>query len=522
MARRLFSDLPSAAMKYFLRLPRPRHSASPTLPPLLLLAALGTGLGTASVLKADPWSVSPDAEPNSPQELNPALAEPGLSSRALPSPETAPASPDLNVQTFNWITHPFDNSSLLLPMPAPFSPEDPSLFRPVVMYTEPLGLRPQIYRSGILEWYPWAGVAQSFESNIQLTPHNQISDFYFTPRFGFELQLGTPDSIYNEGYDTVFAAHLSYEGYADLFYDHPGLNAYNQRVNFSSRIGRDDFIVRPFMSFSDVTGSNLQMIELENRTERLQTTGGVIGEYDMTPVTAWRQTYTAFDFEHHDRTYINYDTWSTRQELTYLLPNDTLRALVWAGAKTTDPSAGNSGNEYLFGAGWQGHITPRLDSEIWLGWGAVEMNGYVPNRENLSGVRFDGHTTFNYSSRLRITLIYNRDYVFNEFTPNDNYVSTLAQLKLEVYLGSHWFLMPYFGCSYDQYETSRTQTLEIRPELELCYVFPKEGFKIISRGDTMAGSRVFLKLGYDYTETLRGSGDPIPDARVSTGVNWNF
>lgn len=508
-----FSALQLAVLKY---LDRRSHIQLAVCPLMLLLA-----LGGASTLQAD--TVPPaDAEPNSPSELTPALIEPGLSTRAVPSPQPPPPAPDLDLQSFYWLTHPFENSSLLLPIPKPFTSEDPSLFRPVVMYTEPLGLHPEVYRTGPVEWYPWAGIAQSYESNIQLTPHNQISDFFVTPRFGMELQVGTPDSVYNEFYDTVFAAHVSYEGYADLFYRHPGLDAYNQKLNFSSRIGRGDFIVRPFASFSDVTGSNLQIIELQNRTERLQTTGGVVGEYNLTPVTGWRQTYSAFNFEHHDPAYINYDTWATRQELTYLLPSDKMKAILWAGAQMTDPSAGASGSEYLAGLGWQGQFNPRLDSELWLGWGDLQMSGNVPGRVNLSGVRFDGHTSYNYSQRLRLTLIYDRNYVYNELDRNDNYVSTLLQLKAEVFLGSHWFVMPYFGCALDDYETSRRRTLELRPEVELCYVFPKEDYKIISMSDTMTGSRLFLKLGYDYNETIRGTGDPVQDFRASTGINWNF
>ena len=181
----------------------------------LLLAAV---LGTRSALKAETPPSPRDAEPNSPSEMSPGLVEPGLTSRAVPSPPTAPDSPDLNAVSFYWRVHPFDNLALMLPRPPPFSSDDPSTFRPVVNQTPPLGLNPKIYRAGLLEFYPWAGIAQSFDSNVQLVQHDQISDFFATPRFGLEMQLGTPDSVRNEFYDTILAAHLSYEGYADLFY----------------------------------------------------------------------------------------------------------------------------------------------------------------------------------------------------------------------------------------------------------------------------------------------------------------
>ena len=485
---------------------------------LLTLAFWGSG----SMLKADPSQPPQDAETNSPVEMNPGLVEPGLLQRGVPSPHPPPETPDLDLQSFYWQTHPFENSALLLPAQNPFFPDDPSSFRSVVAYTPPLGLRPQIYRNGLLEFYPWAGLAQSFDSNVQLTPGGQISDFYTTPRFGLEVQLGTPDSIYNEYYDTLLAAHLSYEGYADLFYEHPGLSAYSQLLNFSSRIGRDRFLLRPFAAFSDITGSNLQLVELQNRVERMITTGGLVAELDVTPVTGWRQTYSVFDFEHRDPAYVNYQTLSTRQELTWLLPGDGLKAILWAGAQSTHPNAGSSGNEYLSGIGWQGQFNPRVHSELWLGWGDLHLNGNVPGRENLSGLRYSGYTSFSYSQRLRFTLNYERAYVFNEQEKNDNYIATLTELKAEIFAGGHWLVIPDLGCSLDNFEMSHSREVELRPELEVSYVFAKENYQIIDRKDQSAGSRIFVKFGYVYIKTVPGGGGLIQGARVSAGFNWNF
>jgi hypothetical protein len=476
----------------------------------------------APVLKTYPSSSPPDAEPNSPQEMNPGLVEPGLSQHAVPNPNPPAVGPDLDLETFYWQTHPFENSVLLAPILNLFSPDDPAAFRPVVSYAPPLGLWPRIYRPGLLESYAWAGLAQSFDSNVRLTSHGQFSDFYTTPRFGLEMQLGTPDSVYNERYDTIFAAHLVYEGYADLFYEHPDLSAYNQQLNFSSRIGRDRFTLRPFASFSDVTGSNLQLVELQNRAERIITTGGVVGEYGFTPVTSWRQTYSVFDFEHQDPAYINYTMWSTRQELTWLLPNNSLKAILWAGAQTPSPDAGFGGNEFLAGLGWQGEFNSRLHSRLWLGWGALQMDGNVPGRKDLSGLRYDGYTVFEYSQRMKFTLLYDRVYVFNEQTRNDNYVATITQLKTEIYLGSHWLVMPYLGCSVREFETSGRCDVEPRLEVEFAYVFGKEDDQIIDERGRSAGSRIFFKIGYDDSETIQGSGDSVAGFRTSTGLNWNF
>jgi hypothetical protein len=503
-------------MSFQFRLPRLRGSE---LRYALMLAAIWE---TAPVLKAAVPPPPKDAEPNSPQEMFPGLIEPGLSVRAIPTPAPAPDGPELDAETFYRQTHPFENSALLLPSLEPFVPDDPANFRSVVTYAPPLGLRPRLYRYGLLEFYPWAGIAQSFDSNVQLTSRGQIVDFYATPRFGLDAQLGTPDSVYNERYDTILGAHLTYEGYADLFYGHPDLNAYDQQLDFSGRLGRDRVTLRPYASFSDTTGSNLQLVELQNRVERIMTSGGVIGEYGFTPVTSWRQTYGGFDFEHRAPGYINYDTWSTRQELTWLLPNNTMKAIVWAGAQTTSPDAGCGGNEFLSGAGWEGELNARLHSELWLGWGELQPDGSVPGRKDLSGLRYSGYTVFDYSSRVRFTLKYDRAYVYNEQTKNDNYVATLTQLKAEIHLGGYWYVIPYLGCTLRDFETSRRLDIELRPEVEVSYVFGKEDYQIIDARDRSAGSRVFVKVGSDHTETLKGSGDTVDDLRVSTGFNWNF
>jgi hypothetical protein len=500
----------------------------------LLLAIVGTGFTS----KADQSLLLPapqGAEQNSPSEATPGLFEPGLGKRAVPSAPPPPDRPELDLESFYWDTHPFENAALMQSAAIPVLGEP---FRPVTTYAPPLGLRPKVYRQGILEFYPWAGISQSFDSNVKLTQTNQISDFFVTPEFGMELQVGSPDSTYIESYETIVAAHLSYEGYADVFYEHPDLSAYNSLLDFNGRIGRDRLIVRPFLKFSDTTGNNLQLLQLQDRIRRLQTYAGTVGEYAITPITTWRQAYSVLDFQHtvftnqvYGTTNINYITWSTRQELSYLLGNNAARAILWLGAEATDPDKGYSGNEYLAGVGWQGAFGERVYSELHIGWGELQLNG--PDRQpvdgnpaakrwDMSGIRYGGYTTFDWTERLRLTLLYDRDYVYNENAPNDNYVTTMTQFKAEIYMGDNWLLIPYLGTSFDEFQLSHRLEVDLRPEVELARIFGREAYQIIGLEDKSVASRVFIKFGYDYTTNLRGIASTIQGVRVSTGFNWNF
>src|SRR5579871_4606071 len=76
----------------------------------LLLAVLGT----AFIARADlPLPLPAGAEPNSPSEMTPGLVEPGLGRRALPGAPPPPDAPELNLETFYWGTHPFENEALM-------------------------------------------------------------------------------------------------------------------------------------------------------------------------------------------------------------------------------------------------------------------------------------------------------------------------------------------------------------------------------------------------------------------------
>jgi len=142
------------------------------------------------------------------------------------------------------------------------------------------------------------------------------------------------------------------------------------------------------------------------------------------------------------------------------------------------------------------------------------MDGSVPGRRNLSGVRFNGYTTFDWGPRFRPTFRYDREYAYNETTPNDNYTSTLLQVRNEFFLGGNYYLTPYLGVSISEFETSHQVTIQWRPEVELSYAFPDE--------ELPNSSRVFFKVGYERSSNIRGEGDVITQLRLSIGCDWKF
>ena len=448
-------------------------------------------------------------EVNSPNELLPGTAELGLRQRAvpyLPAPKAPePLLPFYRLQKMQDIRK--------IQIPRPPAVPDPSTFRPVTIYQPPIGLHPRLYRPGVFELYPWFGVAQSFESNVNLTSSNPIADFYVTPRLGLEWQLGTPDSVYNEYYDTIFALHGRFEAWADLFYGNPDLSAFNQEVVASARIGRSAAIWRPSFSYSDITGSNLLMAELVNRARRIRTNADLPGEYQFTSRLGGSQTFGFFELQHPDPGYINYLVARTRQEVNWLAL-DQVRILTGVELRYTDPDQGSAGTEAIPLIGFYGKPDPRLYTELRLGWGILNLDGDVPGRRNLSGLRFNGWTTFDWSPRLRLTFRYDRDYVFNEVDVNDNYVSTLLQIRGEVYLGGNWYVTPYLGCALQEFETSNRLSLQLRPEMEVAYALPGAYFP--------TDSRIFVKGAYMNSRSLRGPDDTVENWRFSVGLNCKF
>lgn len=448
-------------------------------------------------------------ERNAPEELVPATVEPGLTSRAIPAlPDTPQPQKMMPIYRLYYL------SDILKVRPPEFRPaSDPSSFRPVTTNKPPIGLMPQIYRKGVFEFYPSFGLAQSFDSNVNLTPNDEIADFYLTPKVGLEFQLGTPDSVNNEFYDTILALHGTYEGWADLYYANPDLSAFNQTLELSGRIGRASAIWRPYFLYSDVTGSNVLMADLVNRTKRIRIMPALFAEYQFTSKLGMNQTFSGYSFEHPNPAYINLLVARTRQEITYRVL-DNVRASVWAEYRHTQPDRGFAGNETMIGVGWMGKPDSRIYTEFRIGWDILDMDGDVPGRRNLSGIVFSGYTTFDWGPRFRLTILYDRDYVFNEIEENDNYTSTLLQTRGEFYLGGNWYITPYFGFAIQDFETSRQVVIQYRPELEVSYALPSDSVP--------NASRIYTKVAYMKSETIRGSGLPIEDFRLSIGMNWQF
>lgn len=448
-------------------------------------------------------------EMQSPEEYLTSSVEPGLSERAIPLASTN-ESVDSYLPLFQLSK--FQDMQAMYPERDPFVGDD-TPFRPVTMNQAPIGLHPRVYRKGLIEFYPWFGVAQSWESNVNLTSSNQISDFYITPRVGGELQLGTPDSVYNEFLDTITALNARYEAWVDEFFRNPSLSAFNQQVNLAGRIGRTSAIWRPYFGYSDITGSNLLIAELVNRTRRLRTGAGVVGQYQFTGQLGMNQTLDFFQLIHPDPGYINYMMGKTRQELTWKV-TDQIKVTTWGEYRYTQPDAGSCGSEFMYGLGYYGRPDPRIYSELRIGYDSVQMQGNVPGRQNMSGLRFNGYTSFDISPRLRIAFIYDRDYIFTEQGVNNNYVSTLLQLKAETFLGGGWYVTPYFGGSYQQFETSGASAIQLRPELEVAYALPSAYYP--------NDSRIFVKAGYMSYTYIQGSGSPVENLRISTGFNCKF
>lgn len=488
-----------------------RPDARRAAPALRLILALAAG-PFVPLLRAQVEPELPSWELNSPEDRLPASVEPGLSNRrAIPTLPT-PDAPAGYVPLFR-LTRPYYDT-LFATLPPQYLPSpDPASFRPVIANEAPVGLQPRRYRDGLIEFYPSFGLAQSFDSNVNLTPTNEVADFYITPRAGLELQIGTPDSAWIEGYDTIIGLHSSYEAYGDLFFENPELSAFNQKFDLNLRIGRAAAIWRPYVYFSDLTGTNLLTTELTNRTRRIRTAPGLIGEYQLTRNVRWTQTFGYFRFDHPDPAYVNFNILQTRQEFGYRVLNET-SALIWAGYRNTNPSRGSAGDEFFAGLGWRGKPDPRLYTELRIGYGTVQLANPPAGARPMAGVRFNGYTTFQWGPRFALTAIYDRDYVFNELDENDNYVSTLVQLKGEFFLGGNWYVTPYLGLGLDEFQTSGAVTVQARPEIEISYAF--------AGAAEPTASRVYVKLGYSHSENVVGSGAPIDGVRTSVGFAWKY
>jgi hypothetical protein len=491
-------------------LPLPRAASLSPFPFLRVAAVALAALLLHSAPRAE--AREPDDSP-SPEAQSTGSYDPGLTERALP---VLTADPVFNgyIPLYR-LTRPYYDEVQATREPPQFLPApDPASFRPVLGYDPPIGLLPKKYKPRNFLFDPWAGLSQSYDSNVNLSAHNRISDFYVTPRAGFELQYGTPDSAYLNGYETLVAVHANYETYEDIFYDHPELDAYNQKLDLIGRIGRADAIWRPYINTSDITGTDLLTRDLTNRTERERISTGVQSQYNVTSVVGIDHTLGYYNLQHPDQSYNNLNAYRSLQEVTYQSLQN-VRTLVWTEYRSSQPDRDNdSGSETMAGIGWMGKIDPRLYTEMRLGWDQVDLAGSVDRRKTMNPIRFNGYSTFDWSDRFRLTLRYDRDYVFNELGLDDNYLSTLIQVKGEFYLGGNWFVTPYFGVETDEFETSHNVDLNWRPEVEISYNFPGELHSL--------DSRIYFKIGYERSDSLNNRGEEVDSLRASIGTTWRF
>ncbi|MFQ3671004.1 MAG: hypothetical protein SNJ84_06065 [Verrucomicrobiia bacterium] len=449
---------------------------------------------------------SPGLESPSPAELLPATIEPGLRQRAIPGllPSEPPPS---SFRPLFRLTRPFYDT-LQAPRPPPILPETTPLFRPVRVHNPLQGLRPLPYPNKLWHLQPYVGTSLSYDSNIDLAPTNQKSDHYFTLNLGADFFLGTPDSIYLEELESITALTASYHLASDFFLNQTDFDALNQEARLQGRIGRDRLILRPYVHFTDITASGLLTEERANRTRRIRMNTGTVLHLQPTQLLRWTLHPAYGTFDHTDPAYIDFENLRISTELGYRLLTDVF-FFPWFSWEQTDPNRGSNGREIKAGLGWQGKFDPRLYSELRLGWGTLDLDDSVPSRRDLSGIRVEGYTTFDWSPRLRLTLKYDRRYVFNELDPNDNYVSTAGQFKAEILLADAWFLTPYFAITYSDFETSRRELLQLRPETELAFVF-------------LERSRLFFRIGYEYNVALVGPGQPVEAIRYALGLNYAF
>lgn len=448
----------------------------------------------------------PGLEDPSPNELLPATVEQGLKRRAipiLPEPEKPPSGYvplfRLNKPYYSdlFAAHPGSDGTIL-----------GNLYRPSEVYVPLQGLLPLPKPTGLWGITPYATAAYSYDSNIELTHNNEIADHYFTPGFGFDFFLGTPDSIYNEEYESIVALEGGYQFAADLFLNNSTYNAINQNFQVAGRVGRDTFIVRPYAQYENITSSGLLTVERANRTERMRINSGASLETKFDEVFRWTQNYSYSVFDHKDDEYINFQGYRAYTDVGYRLLPD-FYVFPWFEYKYTDPDRGDDGDEPIGGVGWQGKIDPRLFSELRIGYGAVDLDTTTPRRKNLSGLRFYGSTTFDWGPRLRLTVKYDRNYVYNELDVNDNYVATGLQLRAEYFLGEKFYLTPYVALTHSAFENSLRETIQIRPEIELAYAFQTR-------------SRAFIRVGYEWDDTTVGDGSSIQATRYSIGLNYAF
>ncbi|SDU00754.1 hypothetical protein SAMN05444156_1406 [Verrucomicrobium sp. GAS474] len=482
-------------------------------------------------------ALTPGTEEISPQPQTADAVIPGLSrTRAVPpEPEIDFAAPEV-VQQGLFTDRPLYNPGVLRPerhinlegLPLAYDPGYyPYLYRDVISSVPAFGLQPTPAKQGLFTITPYAGVTHTYESNINLSPDNHIGDYFTTLSAGADFQVGTPDSVYTERYDTILGLHGHYLFTADVFDTQDRFNALNNQLNLDGRIGRGSAIWRPYLTMEDFTSTGFEDRDNERigRVKRQILAPGIHGDYQVTSQSFVSQDFSWTHMKHPQNgvlneltgdftPYIDADTWNyMTQAGTRVLPN--VDVFVWNNLRQTEVSRGSAYNELINGFGWRGKPDPRLFTEVLFGWDAMSFTASDgnPNRHALSGWRMSGHTSFDWSPRLRLTLKYDRLFQANELDKDNNYTSSAVQFIPEVFLGGNWYLIPQVALTDYTFERTLFETIELRPEVELAYRLPD---KIGS------DSRIYVKGTYLRTETVVGDGHQTEDFRLSTGIAMKF
>ncbi|HEY8964817.1 MAG TPA: hypothetical protein VIM58_00120, partial [Candidatus Methylacidiphilales bacterium] len=354
------------------------------------------GTSLLIVLLSPAQALTPGTEEISPQPQTADAVLQGLSrTRAVPpEPEIDLAAPDVVDQGI-FAPRPDVLPQALRPerrinltgLPLAYDPSYyPNVYRDVIANVPSVGLQPTPPKQGLLTVTPYAGVTRTYDSNINLSPDNHIGDYYTTVSAGADLQLGTPDSIYTERYDTIAALHAHYLFTTDIFDKQDRFNAINNQMNLDGRIGRGDFIWRPYATVEDFTSTGFEDRDNEiiGRTQRQILAPGVFGSYQLAPRTFVTQDFSWSHLKHPQNgildpntgvftPYIDADVWNYTTQFGYrALAN--VDFFVFNQVRQTEVSRGSAYGELINGFGWQGKPDPRLFTELRLGWDAMEFS----------------------------------------------------------------------------------------------------------------------------------------------------
>src|ERR1700722_626149 len=145
-------------MLRFLR-PSRRHPGSVAMAFSFILLLASLRQAGAQDYSPDDMILAPSYEAPSPEGLMPEDVEPGTSEVEEKNNSYVPLF---------RLTQPYYNSLFAVAPPDYLLPSDSATFRPVTAYEPPIALLPRVYKQGLLQIYPWVGLSQSYDSNVNL------------------------------------------------------------------------------------------------------------------------------------------------------------------------------------------------------------------------------------------------------------------------------------------------------------------------------------------------------------------